>query len=224
MFAQFANKTAVIQSKMHERIDDLEELYDNKPALCENKRQVNGIASLSRTIEIALPRVLSKIRKGYGEVQRFKTSAKGIMVPIPDYSQEIRQLSNQIMSGIKANAQDSMTKMGFVVEDLLGKQVKTFKSLLISKHLLKINLLKVQIRENFYQSIHDRFADGADKLSGRLEQQVELFQDVYQLYTFVQSRTLDAFVELNDRFEYETLWRYPTGSKLKEIIRGNSFR
>ena len=85
-------------------------------------------------------------------------------------------------------------------------------------------MLKVQIRENFYQSIHDRFADGADKLSGRLEQQVELFQDVYQLYTFVQSRTLDAFVELNDRFEYETLWRYPTGSKLKEIIRGNSFR
>ena len=89
---------------------------------------------------------------------------------------------------------------------------------------MKINLLKVQVRENLYQSLHDRFSAGADALSGRLEKQVELFQDVYQLYTFVQSRALDSFVQLNDRFEYETLWRYPTGPKLKEIIRGNAHR
>ena len=134
MFAQFANKTSDIQSKMHDRIDYLEDLYGNKPTLCDKTRQVNGIASLSKTIEIALPRVLDKIRKGYGSMKRFKPGTKGIMVPIPDYSQEIRQLSNQIMSGIKTNAQESMAKMGFVVEDLLGKQVINLKFLLNQLH------------------------------------------------------------------------------------------
>ena len=82
--------------------------------------------------------------------------------------------------------------------------------------------MKVQLRENLYQSLHDRFSAGAEAIGDRLEKQVELFQDVYQLYTFVQSRALDSFVQLNDRFEHETLWRYPTGAKLKEIVRGNS--
>ena len=79
----------------------------------------------------------------------------------------------------------------------------------------------MQIRENLYQSLHDRFSAGIESLSGKLENQVELFHDVYQLYTFVQSRAFDSFVQLNDRFEYETLWRYPTGQKLREIIRDN---
>lgn len=82
--------------------------------------------------------------------------------------------------------------------------------------------MKTQEADQFYNSLHSRFAAGHDALADRLEKQVELFQDVYQLYTFVQSRALDAFVKLNDRFEYETLWRYPTATKLKDITRANS--
>merc|ERR1711935_516727 len=48
--------------------------------------------------------------------------------------------------------------------------------------------------------------------------QVKLFNDVYQLYTFIQSQTVESFVKLNDRFEYETLWRYPTASRLEDIL------
>ena len=87
--------------------------------------------------------------------------------------------------------------------------------------MIQINLLKVQVRENLYKSLRERFSAGADKIGERLETQVELFQDVYQFYTYLQSQALDTFVQLNDRFEYETLWRYPTGQKLNEIVREN---
>ena len=79
-------------------------------------------------------------------------------------------------------------------------------------------MLKIQVRENFFKSLHDRFSAGGDRISNKLDQQVELFQDTYQLYTFTESRAFDAFVQLNNRFEYETLWPYPTGDKLKEIL------
>ena len=124
MFAQFANKTYSLQSKMHDRIDYLEDLYNSKPTLCESKRMVDGVAAVTRTIEIMLPRVLDKLRKGYGEMDRFRPSPYGILVEIPDYSDHIKYLSNKIMSDIKTNAVESMNKMGFVVQDLLGKQVK----------------------------------------------------------------------------------------------------
>ena len=51
-----------------------------------------------------------------------------------------------------------------------------------------------------------------------METLVQLFQDIYQLYTFVQAQLLDDFVELNDRFECETLWRYPTANRLGSIV------
>lgn len=126
MFAQFANKTYDLQSKMHDRIDYLKELYNDKPTLCENTRRVNGIASVTQSIEISLPRVFDKIRKTYGETKRFKPTSYGILVEIPDYTDDIKYLSNRIMSGIKTNAQESMAKMGFVVQDLLGKQVSCY--------------------------------------------------------------------------------------------------
>ena len=123
MFAQFANKTFDLQSKMHDRIDHLEDLYNDKPTLCKNTQKINGIASVTQRIEISLPRILDKLRKAYGEIKRFKPSSYGLLVEIPDYTNEIKHYSNKIMSGIKTNAQESMAKMGFVVQDLLGKQV-----------------------------------------------------------------------------------------------------
>ena len=123
MFAQFANKTYDLQSKMHDRIDYLEDLYNDKPTLCENTRRINAIASVTQSIEISLPRVFGKIRKAYGQTKRFKPTSYGILVEIPDYTDDIKYLSNRIMSSIKTNAQESMAKMGFVVQDLLGKQV-----------------------------------------------------------------------------------------------------
>ena len=120
MFAQFANKTYSLQSKMHDRIDYLEDLYNSKPTLCESKRMIDGVASVTRAVEI----MLDKKRKAYGEIDRFRPSPYGILVEIPDYSDNIKYLSNKIMGDIQANAVDSMAKMGFVVQDLLGKQVK----------------------------------------------------------------------------------------------------
>lgn len=124
MFAEFAEKAYSLQSKMHDRIDYLEDLFNSKPEICKHKRMVDGVASATKTIQIILPKMLDKMRNAYGQIDRFRPSPSGILVEIPDYSDQIKSLSNKIMSDIQANAVDSMAKMGFVVEDLLGKQVK----------------------------------------------------------------------------------------------------
>ena len=124
MFAQFANKTYSLQSQMHDRIDYLEDLNTDKPTLCADKRMTDGVASVTRTIDIMLPKVLTKLRASYGKIKRFRPSGTyGILHEIPDYSEEIRDLSNKIIEAIKTNAQESMAKMGFIVKDLLPKQV-----------------------------------------------------------------------------------------------------
>ena len=45
----------------------------------------------------------------------------------------------------------------------------------------------------------DKFSGRVDGLHDKLEKQVELFQEVYQFYTFIQSQVIDDFIELNDR-------------------------
>ena len=63
--------------------------------------------------------------------------------PIHDYTDDIKRLSNKIMDGLKENVKASMDKMSFVVNPMLKQQ---------------IDFLKVQIRENFYTSLYDRFS------------------------------------------------------------------
>ena len=125
LFQKFANMTRDIQEKMHNRIDYLEDLHENVPRLCEHKRMIDGIVSVVQSVELMIPRVVDTIERRNGQIKRTQKSTYGLLpiIEIPDYSDQIRDLSKQIMDGIKANAVESMNKMGFIVTDLLGKQV-----------------------------------------------------------------------------------------------------
>ena len=61
-----------------------------------------------------------------------------------------------------------------------------------------------------------------DALDGKLSNQASLLSDVYQFYSFIQANALDQFITLNDRFEYETLWRYPMADQLAEVSGGKN--
>ena len=39
-----------------------------------------------------------------------------------------------------------------------------------------------------------------------------------KFYSFVQANTIDSLITLNDRLEYETLWRYPIKDNLLNVI------
>merc|ERR1711935_211878 len=138
-----------------------------------------------------------------GFKRQFMTTYGNLFPPIYDYTDDIKRLSNQIMDSLKTNVVASMNKMNFVVNPMLKQQIDS---------------LKVQICEDFYVDLQERFSGRLDNITDKLEKEVKLFNDVYQLYTFAQSQTVDSFVKLNDRFEYETLWRYPTASRLEDII------
>ena len=131
LFDQFANKTYQLQSYLHDRIDSIEDLYNSKPSLCENKRKINSIASMTKSIEITLPRLLSTLRRS-NQVKRmqivYKPTPRGpvmdwIFPSVRDFSDDVKQVSRDVMEGIQNNAVESMDKMKFVVTDLLGKQV-----------------------------------------------------------------------------------------------------
>ena len=44
------------------------------------------------------------------------------------------------------------------------------------------------------------------------------FESREKFYSFVQANTIDSLLSLNDRFEYETLWRYPIRNELLDVI------
>lgn len=130
MFAEFAEKALDLQTKMRDRIDSMGELFVDVPNLCNKKRMVDGVVSMTKTVDIMLPNVLERIRRSYGDVKRHRFNTRGFCdrfcVEIPDYSQKIIDLNWKIMGDMKQNAVDSIEKMSFVVEDLLGKQVSFF--------------------------------------------------------------------------------------------------
>ena len=191
LFAKTSVKIYEVQANFHDRIDYFEDLYQSKPELCRNQQFLNQITFASQFTELRLP----KLRKQMVEMY-------GLFPPIYDYTNDIKITSNRIIDNLKSQVVDSMNKMSFVVNPMLQHQ---------------ITFLKAQVKQNFYMSLYERFSGRAEDITDKLEKQVELFQDVYQFFTFVQSQTMDEFVTLNNRFEYETLWRYPTSEKLREI-------
>ena len=63
-----------------------------------------------------------------------------------------------------------------------------------------------------------------NNLNGKLSDQAALLSDVNQFYSFIQANTFDQLLRINDRFEYETLWRFPIADQLSQISGGqNSF-
>ena len=191
LFAKISAKIYEIQGNFHDRIDYFEELYQSKPVLCRNQQFLNQVAYASQFTELRLPKLRKQMIEMYD-----------LFPPIYDYTSEIKKTSNRIIDNLKSQVVDSMNKMSFVVNPMLQHQIA---------------FLKAQVKQNFYMSLYERFSGRAEDITEKLEKQVELFQDVYQFFTFVQSQTMDDFVALNNRFEYETLWRYPTTEKLREI-------
>ena len=41
---------------------------------------------------------------------------------------------------------------------------------------------------------------------------------ISKFYSFVQANTIDSLMNLNDRLEYETLWRYPIRDNLMSAV------
>ena len=196
LFAKLSTKIFEVQENFHKSIDYYEELYNSKPTLCKNQQFVNGLASVVQFSELRLPRLRQQMVGMYE-----------LFPPIYDYTNDIQVVSNRIMENLKSQVVDSMDKMSFVVNPMLQQQIV---------------FLKAQVKENFYLSLYERFSGRAEDITEKLEKQVELFQDIYQFYTFVQSQAMDDFITLNNRFEYETLWRFPTTDRVREIVKSTN--
>ena len=130
LFVEFANKTYEIQSALHNKINSFEDLINSKPKICKNKQQINRLASSFKSFEVVMPSFFDGLQKSYNEIEH-SVNQRGIAdwvcdklcVEIPDYTSRIKASSANIIRGIMSNAVDSVDKMGFVVTDLLGKQV-----------------------------------------------------------------------------------------------------
>ena len=107
------------------------------------------------------------------------------------------------MDLFKEQMVDAMNKMSFVLKPTLGYQ---------------LNYIRLQIQEELYSKITNKFKDGYDKIENNLEEQISLMADLYQFYGFIQSNSIDALVNVNNRVEYETLWRFPIKDELTKAV------
>ena len=60
----------------------------------------------------------------------------------------------------------------------------------------------------FMESIYDRFSQKLEDIEKDMEQQAEMMSMIYQLYNHIQIDTFGMFFQLNNRFEYDNLWRF----------------
>ena len=127
------------------------------------------------------------------KLQNYQKSvaARKIPKPPPDFSEEIKKLSGDIMKLFTAQMRDAMARMNFLINP-------TFKT--------QLEYLKVQVKFEHVKKLNERFEGLKDDITEDIQEQIEIFGSVYQFYSFVQANAIDSMITLNDRFEYETLW------------------
>ena len=134
-------------------------------------------------------------------------AARKIPQPPPDFSEEIKELSKQIMDLFTAQMGDAMARMNFLIKPTFTTQLE---------------YLKVQVKFEHVKKLNERFEGLKDDITDDLQEQIEIFGSVYQFYSFVQANAIDSMITLNDRFEYETLWRFPIREHLGASIGENN--
>ena len=130
-------------------------------------------------------------------------AARKFPQPPPDFSVEIRELSEEIMTLFTTQMGDAMERMHYLMNP-------TFKT--------QLEYLKVQVKFEHVKKLNERFEGFKDDITDDLEEQIEVFGSVYQFYSFVQANAIDSMLTLNDRLEYETLWRFPIREHLDVSI------
>ena len=129
LFGEFAKFLYDIQTRMYDRLDFLEDQHESLPKLCESKQRTEDFTSFTRKFDLLIQPLIDTAQTTKTHNKRHRSSTFGNLgilpiVEIPDYSAEIKQVSSKIMNAIMGNAVESFEKMGFVVTDLLSKQVK----------------------------------------------------------------------------------------------------
>ena len=143
------------------------------------------------------------------KLQNYQKSvaARKIPQPPPDFSKEIKELSGDIMNLFTAQMGDAMGRMMYLINPTLKTQLE---------------YLKVQVKFEHVKKLNERFEGLKDDITNDLQEQIEIFGSVYQFYSFVQANAIDSMLTLNDRFEYETLWRFPIREHLAASIGENN--
>ena len=118
-------------------------------------------------------------------------AARKIPQPPPDFSVDIRELSEDFMQLFTTQIGDAMERMHYLINP-------TFKT--------QLEYLKVQVKFEHVQQLNDKFEGLKGDITEDIQEQIEIFGSVYQFYSFVQANAIDSMITLNDRFEYETLW------------------
>ena len=97
------------------------------------------------------------------------------------------------MDLFKSSIQQIVSRISFVMENQLGNEIK-----------FVLATEKIAFMENMM----DKFSQKVEDVEGKLEEQAAMMSLVYQLYNHLQIDSFELFFALNNRFEYENLWRF----------------
>ena len=165
---------------------------------CDESIKLKQLSNVLNSLAYTSYSIKSKLQN----YQKF-VSARKIPQPPPDFSKEIKKLSGDIMKLFTAQMGDAMGRMHYLMNP-------TFKT--------QLEYLKVQVKFEHVKKLNERFEGLKDDITDDLQEQIEIFGSVYQFYSFVQANAIDSMITLNDRLEYETLWRFPIREHLGAAI------
>ena len=97
------------------------------------------------------------------------------------------------MDLFKSSIQQIVSRISFVIGTQLGNE---------------IHFVLATEKISFMQNVIDKFSQKVDAIEGKLEEQAAMMSLVYQLYNHIQIDAFELFFALNNRFEYENLWRF----------------
>ena len=105
------------------------------------------------------------------------------------------------MDLFKSSIQQIVSRISFVIGTQLGNE---------------IHFVLATEKISFMQNVIDKFSQKVDAIEGKLEEQAAMMSLVYQLYNHIQIDAFELFFALNNRFEYENLWRFDMKVRLSD--------
>ena len=191
------DKVEFLFTSRYEKMQKIHRKMKLRPT-CDETMKLKQLSNVLNSLAYTSYSIKSKLQNYQKSV-----AARKIPKPPPDFSKEIKQLSSDIMDLFTAQMEDAMKRMNFLIKPTFTTQLE---------------YLKIQVKFEHVKKLNERFEGLKDDITDDLQEQIEIFGSVYQFYSFVQANAIDSMITLNDRFEYETLWRFPIQKHLGASI------
>lgn len=133
------------------------------------------------------------VHQAIEKLRRKINLSKSLIPEFTDYTERINAKSQEIMNLFKSQIQQTVERISYVIHTQLRNQ---------------INYVLINEKIDFMETVNEKFSQKLTDIDENIEEQAAMMSLAYQLYNHLQIDSFELFLKLNNRFEYENLWRF----------------